>query len=106
MRVLHLFSNSKWTGPAEPALNLCVALRTIGIEVEFACSPGPESRRNKIIETARDRGVEPILEFRLPKHRRLWSNFLDRAALRKYLRNRPFDLVHCHLEGFQEARGL
>ena len=98
MRVLHLFSNSKWTGPAEPALNLCVALRTIGIEVEFACSPGPESRRNKIIETARDRGVEPILEFRLPKHRRLWSNFLDRAALRKYLRNRPFDLVHCHLD--------
>ena len=31
IRVLHLFSNTKWTGPAEPALNLCVALRKIGV---------------------------------------------------------------------------
>ncbi len=36
MRVLHLFSNAKWTGPAEPALNLCVALRRAGVEAAAA----------------------------------------------------------------------
>ena len=39
MRVLHLFSNAKWTGPAEPALNLCVALRRYGVDADFACAP-------------------------------------------------------------------
>ena len=27
MRILHLFSNYKWTGPAEPALSLALGLR-------------------------------------------------------------------------------
>ncbi|MDP7640611.1 MAG: glycosyltransferase family 4 protein, partial [Candidatus Hydrogenedentes bacterium] len=98
MRVLYLFSNSKWTGPAEPALNLCVSLRALGVDVEFACSPGPESKRNRIVETARDRGIEPLLDFHLLKHRRPWSNHRDRAALGKYLRQYSFDFVHCNLD--------
>ncbi len=98
MRVLHLFSNSKWTGPAEPALNLCVALRTRGVQADFACAPGSESVINKVVETARDRGMEPILRFHLSKHRNPLWNALDRIALRAFLNTNTYDLIHCHLD--------
>jgi glycosyltransferase involved in cell wall biosynthesis len=98
VRVLHLFSNHKWTGPAEPALNLCLALRCQGIAAEFACAPGPPAGQNKIVETARDRGLEPVLRFTLAKHRQPLLNFLDRGRLRRYLRQERFDLIHCHLD--------
>lgn len=98
MKVLHLFSNAKWTGPAEPALNLVVALRALGVEADFACSPDSGDSINKIVETARDRGVEPILEFRLDKHRHPIKNFLDSRALKRYLDKHRYDLLHCHLD--------
>lgn len=97
MRVLHLFSNAKWTGPAEPALNLCVALRRQGVDADFACAPDAGESINKIVETARDRGVEPVLRFNLRKHRHPVLNFLDVRELRRFLANHPYDLIHCHL---------
>ncbi len=98
MRVLHLFSNAKWTGPAEPALNLCVGLRARGIAADFACSPDAGENINKIIETARDRGIEPITDLYLHKHRHPIKNYLDRRGLAGILRNRPYDVIHCHLD--------
>ncbi len=98
MRVLHLFSNCKWTGPAEPALNLCVALRARGIEADFACAPDAGASLNKVVETARDRGIEPILRFHLLKHRHPLRNLQDRRALTRFLAERRYDLVHCHLD--------
>ena len=41
MRVLHLFSDWKWTGPAEPALHLAIAQRDAGHEVSFICGGPP-----------------------------------------------------------------
>ena len=98
MNVLHLLSNSKWTGPAEPALNLCVALRRLGVAADFACSPDAGKSINKVAETARDRGIEPILSFSLSKHLNPVSNLLDRARLARFLRAHPYDLIHCHLD--------
>ncbi len=98
MRVLHLFSNAKWTGPAEPALNLCVALRKRGIEADFACAPDAGQSINKVVETARDRGIEPILRFHLRKHRHPIRNAQDRRALHQYLAAQPYDLIHCHMD--------
>ncbi len=98
MKVLHLFSNAKWTGPAEPALNLCVALRRLGIEADFACCPDAGASINKIVETARDRGIEPILRFFLYKHFNPATNFMDGIALKRHLRAARYDLIHCHLD--------
>ena len=36
MKILHLFSNAKFTGPAELALNLCVTLRSLGVDADLA----------------------------------------------------------------------
>lgn len=98
LKVLHLLSNYKWTGPAEPALNLCVALRGRGIEADFACAPGPPRADNKITATARDRGIEPILRMHLAKHRNPWRNLRDRRALARLLEEGGYTLLHCHLD--------
>ena len=98
MKVLHLFSNAKWTGPAEPALNLCVTLRRLGVDAEFACCPDAGASINKVVETARDRGIEPILRFYLYKHLNPVTNYLDRMALKRYLATTHYDLIHCHLD--------
>lgn len=97
MRVLHLFSNCKWTGPAEPALNLCVSLRKLGIATDFACAPDAGKSENMVVSSARARGVEPILKFHLYKHPDLFHTLADRRALEQYLRAERYDLVHCHL---------
>ncbi|MBI4557801.1 MAG: glycosyltransferase family 4 protein [Candidatus Hydrogenedentes bacterium] len=111
MKVLHLFSNAKWTGPAEPALNLCVALRRAGVEADFACAPNAGAAVNKVVATARDRGLEPILEFHLSKHAHPIKNALDKLALARFLKRRPYDVLHCHLDndhqiGLTAARKL
>ncbi|MFP4501434.1 MAG: glycosyltransferase family 4 protein [Candidatus Hydrogenedentota bacterium] len=101
MKVLHLFSNHKWTGPAEPAVNLCLALRARGIEAGFACS-GDGPADNKVVAIARDRGIEPILAMYLRKHRHPVKNFADRRTLRTLLDAGGYDIVHCHLDNDHE----
>ena len=97
MRVLHLFSNCKWTGPAEPALNLCLSLRALGVDADFACAPDAGKSANMVVETARARGLEPILRFHLYKHPDLVHTVLDRRNLEHFLRGQPYDLLHCHM---------
>ena len=97
LRVLHLFSNCKWTGPAEPALNLCVALRAAGVEADFACAPDAGDSINMVMETARDRDIEPVLDLHLKKHQNPLRNWQDRATLKKILQRTRYDLIHCHL---------
>jgi glycosyltransferase involved in cell wall biosynthesis len=98
IRALHLFSNCKWTGPAEPALNLCLALRARGVHADFACAPDAGGAINKIVETARDRGIDPILDFHLSKHRHPIKNMRDRRRLGRLLDEGNYDLLHCHLD--------
>ena len=98
MKVLHLFSNAKYTGPAEPALNLCVALRRCGVDADLAFPDLPPGTQHSLLETARDRGIEPILRFRLSKHLNPYFNYLDGRALDRYLNAHPYDIVHCHLD--------
>lgn len=98
MKVLHLFSNAKFTGPAELALNLCVTLRTLGVEADLAFPDLPKGRPHTLRDTARERGIEPILDFRLNKHENPIANFLDARALARFLTKRTYDLIHCHLD--------
>ena len=60
MRVLHLFSDWKWTGPAEPAVELAAALAKRGVDVRFACSPLPFDAEDAIGKRAPERGIQPI----------------------------------------------
>ena len=48
LRVLHLFANYKWTGPADPAIRAAARLRGLGLDVHFTQAdfvhPGGEHR--------------------------------------------------------------
>ncbi len=101
MRLLHLFANWKWTGPAEPAVALATSLSQRGHDVRFACGREVGTLPNEVANELRARGIQPILDLRLGKHRNPIFDRIDRAALRKILKKVKPDVVHCHLPNDQ-----
>ena len=98
MRVLHLFSNYKFTGPADPALDLARALSDAGLEIVFAAGRSPEPDNPASVGAlARDRGLTVNEDLRLPKHGHPLSILRDVGSLRRLQRATPFDIIHCHL---------
>lgn len=113
MRVLHLMSEFRWTGLAEPVVNLVQATQRQGVEVYFACRAVPArralSRSATVADMARRRGVEPLLCFCLNRHRPFPGAVMDLWALRRFIRRRGIDIVqthrsHDHLIGGLAAR--
>ncbi len=101
MKVLHLLSNYKWTGPAEPSVNLAAALanppKADGAEVMFA--PGADSKgRSMVAEHCARRGLGCVKGLRLGKHRRLLANRRDCARLAEIIEREKFDILHTHLD--------
>lgn len=97
MKLFHLYANWKWTGPAEPAVNLAAALRDRGHSVEFACGRAVEGLENEIEGALALRDLRATPGLRLGKHRNPFFDPLDRSALRRILEKARPDLVHCHL---------
>jgi glycosyltransferase involved in cell wall biosynthesis len=97
MRVLHAFSNWKWTGPAEPAVALAAALGR-HCEVDFACGHCPfPDLENLVAGEARARGLDLIDGLRLRKHFDPLTGARDYRRLRELLAARDYDVVHAHL---------
>lgn len=97
MRVLHLFSNWRWTGPAEPAVNLALALMGQGWQVDFACGRAPRRAGNEIEAKARERGLSVRTGLVLNKHMNPFHNYPDGRRLRAWLDSEHYDFIHCHL---------
>lgn len=97
MKVLHLYSNWRWTGPAEPALNLATALMRRGCEVLFASGKAPRGLDNTILPMAEERHVPTRTGLSLSKHMNPFTNYPDGRRLRAWLEAEHFDFIHCHL---------
>ena len=50
MKVLNLFSDWKWTGPAEPVLSLCEALENEGVDIILAYRKAPLDFNERTVE--------------------------------------------------------
>jgi len=88
VRILHLTSGAKWTGPAAVAVAQVAALRDSGIEAEIAIAGGsPLSRRLESEGWAR-----PLLA----RGRRPKDFLQDVARLHETLGREKFDLVQSH----------
>src|SRR5690606_6623305 len=82
LRILHLFANYKWTGPADPAIRAAVHLRRLGLDVVFARAgwtlPGAEHRMDQELAKAR---LPVIGGLQLSKHFRALPLLHDRRVL-------------------------
>jgi glycosyltransferase involved in cell wall biosynthesis len=95
LKILHLFSNHKWTGPADHALNLVSWLKhSPAVNVFFACS---HRRRlqNHLLKKAGERGIACMDGIFLNKHLN-WKVIPDIFSLKKLVVNKGIHLIHSH----------
>ena len=105
MKIIHLFANWKWTGPAEPALSTA-ALQSEQHDVLFASGAGKDDQDSKILPHARARGVNTVEGFHLSKHARVAANREDVRRLVGLLREFEPDIVHTHLDNDHRIASL
>ncbi len=100
MRVLHLLSDYRWTGIAEPVAQLVATQRRLGVTADLACRRpprhAPTGRIRFVVDHARRLGIEPLTDFRLNRTRRLVGTLLDVQRLSHHLKRQRVDVVHAH----------
>jgi len=106
VRVLHLFGDWKWTGPAEPTLDLCLELRGRGIDVRLLCPPAPPEASTNLPAAARERGLEPLHGLRFNRRINLLDNLSDMATLRAMCDSESLDILHVHFSQDHLLGGL
>ena len=97
VKMLHIFSNWKWTGPAEHALNAAVYFMKKGYGVVFACANPPVPVEDSLLKRAREAGLAMLDGLYLNKHCNPWQNARDMFRLRACIRKYQFRLIHTHL---------
>jgi glycosyltransferase involved in cell wall biosynthesis len=106
MKILHMISNWKWTGPAEPAVNLCRILMDRH-ETTLVCGrPPADGIKDDIYSKGLERGVSILKGLALRKHFNLKDNVLDVFKLRGVQKRSGFDLIHVHMQNDHLLAGL
>ena len=110
MKILHLSSDYKWTGPAEPMVNAVAGLRGRGHTVDLCCAAPPSDAEPQLLDFARERGVEPVLLLEPRSGFRPWRDRGEVRRLANLFDEVGYDLVHGHhtrdqLMSFFAARG-
>jgi glycosyltransferase involved in cell wall biosynthesis len=102
MKILHLLSDWKWTGPAEPVVNLCRELEVRGHQVLLAYRRPPFEVSDSIEKRVRERGVRATDQFRLnhvlkvQKGFSLMDNLYDFIHLPRFMDREKFDILNVH----------
>jgi glycosyltransferase involved in cell wall biosynthesis len=102
MKILHLFSNWKWTGPADPTLALCKELEKRGHDVTFAYRKPPLLVEDSIERRVRQAGVKATDQFQLDHSLKFFrpsflpTHLRDISDITRYLRQEEFDILNVH----------
>ena len=99
VRIFHLFSNYKFTGPADPALLLAESQQNLGHDVSFFCGGSPKGTPSHLADVAKERGLDCHVDLHLSKHFQPTSLLGDVLRLRQRIAEEQPDLLHCHLPG-------
>ncbi len=102
MKILHLFSDWKWTGPSEPVLNLCKEFEKRGHDVTLAFRKSPcpaeDSLEKRVlterVKTTTQFHLNHAIKFSQPSF--LWDNVRDFFHLPVYLCQEKFDILNVH----------
>jgi glycosyltransferase involved in cell wall biosynthesis len=98
MKVLNLFSDWKWTGPAEPVLSLCEALGNEGVEVTLAYRKTPLEFHERTVEKeAQKRNIQCFDGFRLNRYFSFKDWCFDLRSLGPYIEKEGIKIVHTNL---------
>lgn len=97
MKILHLYSDWKWTGPAEPVLQMCKATQDRGHEVIIAHCRTPIRIEEDIAGKVKEYGLNGTTQFTLNRHIPPLATLRDLWAIPKYVKREQFDVVHMHL---------
>ncbi len=98
MKILHLFSDWKWTGPAEPVVSLCEALTKEGADITIAYRKTPLDFPERTVEKeVKARPIRYFEGFRLNRYFSLKDWLFDQKAISSYCRDNRIDIVHTHL---------
>ncbi len=97
MKVLHMFSNYKLTGPAEPAMRLASELAKRGHDVTFAHQPAPVPGAGGIEAAAARFGLRTYTRLHLRKHWSWLTVTHDFIRLARLINRERYDVIHCHL---------
>ncbi len=94
-KILHLYSNHKWTGPADHALNLVSWLMSCEkVEPFFACGRR-RGLQNHLYEKARRCRLQFVRGLFLKKHLS-WEILPDVYSIKKIVARKQIGLIHCH----------
>lgn len=96
MKILHIISDWKWTGPAEPVVSLCAELQRRGHDVTLAIAKVHGDNHPVLREKALERGVR-LFEGLTLRRRVNLAALRDIITLAGYIRREEFDVVHTHL---------
>jgi len=96
MKILHIFANYKWTGPADAALSLARALGEKH-NVKLMCGSAPRGQQNQVKEKAQEFGVPVIVNNTLRKHLEPLTAFHAMRFIAHILRHDKADIIHTHL---------
>ena len=106
MNVLHLYSNWKWTGPAEHSLATANFFFKKGYDLAFACGHPPVEVEDSLVQRARKIGVPLVNGFYLNKHLHIWQNARDVVRLVQFINEVNCDLIHTHLVNDHIVAGI
>jgi len=102
VKILHLFSDWKWTGPAEPVVNLCLALQQRGHEVALAYRRPPIETAESMEKGVREKALKGVDSFHLApiskplQIYRLREVISDVRGIARYIDEERFDIVNFH----------
>jgi len=96
MKVLHLFSEGRWSDPAEQVVNLCRGLQDRGLDVALACAGELWGSQSPVSARAREAGLRTVNPFRPRQHVDAGHDVRDAWLLRKYIDTQKVAVVHAH----------
>ena len=106
MKILHLFSNWKWTGPAEHALATATYLFKKDYDVTFACAHPPVEVEDSLVQRARKTNMPLVNGLYLNKHLHIPQNVRDFLRLTQLINKMKYDLIHAHLPNDHVIAGI
>ncbi len=95
LNIYHIVASNKYTGVAEPVLDVCLKQRELGHTVYFGCQ-ADQSKPLSLEVMAKKRGLMPDTSLRLNRKLALIDPLYDISRLQANLRRWNIDVVHCH----------